>query len=174
MPSDEPDHLESSLADEFEDELDAKPADDRVYRVALQLTDPARVATVADRADCATDTARRHLRRLVDIGVLNQKTESPDTYVRNESYFEWRKRNRLAELPGSALTERLERLTQREAEFREQYGADSPADVDALEHADHADIEAVWLDLSEWQTVRERIERLEAVRQQRAGTTGVA
>ena len=174
MLSDERDHLESSLADEFGDELDAKPADDRVYRVALQLTEPARVATVADRADCATDTARRHLRRLVDIGVLNRRTESPDTYVRNESYFEWRKRNRLAELSGSALTERLERLTQREAEFREQYGADSPTDVDALEHADHADIESVWLDLSEWQTVRERIERLEAVRQQRAGTTGVA
>lgn len=174
MPSDEPAHLESSLADEFEDELDAKPADDRVYRVALQLTEPARVATVADRADCATDTARRHLRRLVDIGVLNQKTESPDTYVRNESYFEWRKRNRLADLSETTLTGRLRELTDREADFREEYGADSPADVDALAHADYADIESVWLDLSEWHTVRERIERLEAVRQQRAGTTGVA
>jgi hypothetical protein len=68
MPSDEPDHPESSLADEFKYELDAEPADDRVYRVALQLTEPARVATVANRADCATDTAWRHLRRLVGLG----------------------------------------------------------------------------------------------------------
>lgn len=30
------------------------------------------------------------------------------------------------------------------------------------------DVETVWLDLSEWQTVRERIDRLEAVRQRRA------
>ena len=105
--------------------------------------------------------------------VLNQKTESPDTYVRNESYFEWRKRNRLADLSETTLTDRLRELTDREAAFREEYGVDSPADVDALAHADYADIESVWLDLSEWHTVRLRIERLEAVRQQRAGT-GVA
>ena len=50
-----------------------------------------------------------------------------------------------------------------------------PSAWDALAHADYDDVESVWLDLSEWETVRERVERLEAVRQQHsADSTGTA
>lgn len=165
---------DSSLADEFGDELASQPADERVYRVAIQLHDSTRVATIAERADCATDTARRHLRKLVDVGVLEQVGESPDAFARNESYFEWRKRNRLAELSRAELGERLRELSERAGEYRERYDADAPGDVDALDHADHANVEAVWRDLDDWRTVRERIERLEAVRRDRSGRQGVA
>ncbi len=165
---------DSSLADEFADELASQPADERVYRVAIQLHEPTRVATIADRADCATDTARRHLRKLADIGVLEQVGESPDAFARNESYFEWRKRNRLAELSRAELAERVRELSERANEYRERYDAGAPGDVDALDHADHADVEAVWRDLDDWRTVRERIERLEAVRRDRSGRQGVA
>ena len=166
--------LESSLAADFADELSSRPADERVYRAALQLTEPTRVAAIAERADCATDTARRHLRKFVDIGVLEQSGENPDTFARNESYFEWRKRNRLASLSETELRDRLRDLTERAEAFRDAYDADDPADVNALDHADHADVESVWLELGEWRTVRERIERLEAVRRERFGQPGVA
>lgn len=152
---------------EFADALGSAPADERVYRVALQLHEPTRVSAVAERADCATDTARRHLDRLVDIGVLDRVTDSPATYRRNESYFEWRARNRLERLSTSELQERVEQLAERERTFRERYGSEQPGDVDALDHAD-GDIEDVWLDLSEWETVRQRLQRLEAIRQRRA------
>lgn len=158
---------ERSITEEFETAVDELPADERVYRVALQLSEPTRVAAVAERADCATDTARRHLTRLADIGVLTQDGDSPATFSRNESYFEWRKRSRLADRSDDELRERLSELTDREAAFRDQYDADGPDDVDALAHADYADVESVWLDLSEWRTIRERIERLEAVRRER-------
>lgn len=163
--SDPPSEFE--LASGFATDLDSAPADERVYRVALQLYDPARVATIADRADCAPDTARRHLDRLAEIGVLENVSENPASYRRNESYFEWRKRNRLEQLTTSQLRERLEELTARERDLQERYDAEHPGDVDALDHADYDRIEEVWMDLSEWETVRRRIRRLEDVRQQR-------
>lgn len=152
----------------FREDLDSAPADERVYRVALGLYDPAGVTTVAERASCASDTARRHLKRLADIGVVEAVSETPLTYTRNESYFEWRQRNRLEKCSSSELQETLSELTAREREFRDQFGVDAPEAVDALEYADFDDVETVWLDLSAWQTVQERIERLEAVRQRRA------
>lgn len=163
-PSEPP---EFDIAEEFESALSDAPTDERVYRVALQLYDPARVTDVADRADCAPDTARRHLQRLAEIGVVERVTDDPATYRRNESYFEWRTRQRLAGLSMSELRDRLETLTTRERAFRERYDAESPAEVDALAHAEYETLEEVWLDLSEWQTVRQRIERLEAVRRRR-------
>ena len=159
---------EFDLADEFGAELAAEPADERVYRVALQLYEPTRVAAVAERADCAPDTARRHLERLAEIGVVDRVADDPATYRRNESYFEWRKRHRLEGLSDAALRDRLADLAGREREFRDRYDADGPAEVDALDVADYDEIEDVWLDLSEWETVRRRIRRIESVRQNRA------
>lgn len=156
------------LASGFSEELASAPADERVYRVALQLYEPAGVSEIADRASCAPDTARRHLKRLADIGVISSVSETPLAYERNESYFEWRLRNRLETLSSSELRDRLSDLTAREREFRDRFGTDSPGDVDAFEHADFDDIEDVWSELSEWRTVRQRIRRLEAVRRQRA------
>lgn len=163
--TDPPDRFE--LAEGFSSTLASEPADERVYRVALQLYESARVAAIADRADCATDTARRHLQRLADIGVIERTATDPATYRRNESYFEWRKRSRLEQLSWEELQARLGDLAAQERTFRERFDAETPGDVDALAHADYDDIESVWMDLSEWQTVRRRIERLEAVRQGR-------
>lgn len=158
---------EFDLADEFGADLAAEPADERVYRVALQLYEPTRVAAVAERADCADDTARRHLERFAEIGVVERVGDDPATYRRNESYFEWRKRHRLERLSDAELRDRLADLTQRERGFRDRYDADGPGEVDALEVADYDDVEDVWLDLSEWETVRRRIRRIEAVRRKR-------
>ncbi len=164
----EDDPSDLDLATGFSEELESAPADERVYRVALQLYEPAGVSEIAERASCAPDTARRHLRRLADIGVVESVSETPLTYRRNESYFEWRIRDRLAALPSSELHDALADLTSRERAFRERFGSESPGEVDALEHADFDAVEDVWLALSEWETVRRRITRLEAVRRKRA------
>ena len=148
MTADEPTQ-EFGLAEGFDADLESEPADERVYRVALQLYDPAGVSAIAERASCAPDTARRHLERLADIGVVEPVSESPLTYVRNESYFEWRLRNRLADLSLDELHDALAELTDRETEFRERFGAASPTAVDAFDHADYDNIETVWLALSE-------------------------
>jgi hypothetical protein len=79
---------EFGLAEGFGADLESEPADERVYRVALQLYDPTDVFDIAERASCAPDTARRHLDRLADIGVIELVSESPLTYVRTDSSFE--------------------------------------------------------------------------------------
>jgi len=172
MPADRPPE-EFDLAAGFETDLESEPADERVYRVSLQLYDPAGVSAVAKRASCAPDTARRHLKRLADIGVVEAVSESPLTYARNESYFEWRRRNRLEKQSQTELRDRLAELTTREAAFRERFDAESPAAVDAFDHAEYDDLDNVWLALSEWHTVREQIERLEAVRRDRDSDSSV-
>lgn len=171
MTSDEGPPSDFDLAAGFSEELTSAPADERVYRVALQLYQPAGVREIAERASCAPDTARRHLKRLADIGVIGLVSDTPATYERNESYFEWRLRNRLETLSSSELREKLSDLTTRERVFRERFETDSPGDVDAFEHADFDDIEDVWRDLSEWRTLRQRIRRMEAVRRKRADET---
>ena len=171
MPADELGE-KFALGEGFGADLDTDPADERVYRAALQLYEPAGVSAIAERASCAPDTARRHLKRLADIGVVERVSESPLTYVRNESYFEWRLRNRLGDLSRDELHDRLAELTERESAFRERFDAESPTDVDAFDHAEYDDVESVWLALSEWRTVRARIDRLEAVRRDRGPDSG--
>jgi hypothetical protein len=56
---------------------------------------------------------------------------------------------------------RINALSEQEREFQEKYGAESLADVDALDHAEDTDVEAVWMALSEWDTVRRRIRDLD-------------
>ncbi|WP_432508284.1 DUF7342 family protein [Halorubrum ezzemoulense] len=115
-----------ALAEGFHDDVDSAPSDERVYRVALGLYDPAGVTVVAEHASCAPDTARRYLKRLENIGVVEAVSETPLTYTRNESYFEWRRRNRLENLSSSELRDTLSELTARERAFRDQFGLDAP------------------------------------------------
>ncbi len=163
---------DDEVAAQFADTLSDAPADERVYRVALELYEPTRVAEIAARAECAPDTARRHCQRLADIGVISTESDDPTTYRRNESYFEWRRMNRLASLTEHELQEQLETLTERERAFRERYGEPSPAAVDAVSVGDYERVEDVWQDCSEWETVRRRIERFDAERRRRMDTPG--
>jgi predicted ArsR family transcriptional regulator len=138
---------------------------DRIYAVAVQLHEPTRVAAVAERADCAKETARDHLRWLVEAGIVEQNTENPDTFSRNKSYFRWRRTNRLRqELSSEQLRERLSELTEQERRFKERYDAENPTAVNALDHTEYDDVERVWMELGEWETLRRRIRDLERVR----------
>lgn len=173
MPPATPPDDRPSLADEWLDQRESQSTRDRVYAAALQLYEPTRVRAVASAADVSKETARDYLKWFTDIGMLRQVGESPDTFVRNEPYFRWRRIQRLRTRSPAALEEELVQLTARERAFRDQYGAENPADIDALEHADYADLETVWQNLRDWETVRRRIRDLEAARryQDREGAT---
>jgi hypothetical protein len=93
--------------------------------------------------------------------VSKQAAESPDTFVRNEQYFEWRWIQRLQARFEEELLNHPEQLTRKERAFRDRFSAERPDDVDALEHADYDEVESVWLDLREWRTVRWRIRELD-------------
>lgn len=170
LPTDPP-----SLAEEWRAQQRGESTRNRVYAVALQLNEPTRVKAVAERADVSKETARDYLKWFAELGVLNQVAESPDTFERNEQYFEWRRIQRLQAQPEEELQEQLKELTRKERAFRERFDTDSPDDVDALEHADYDDVESVWMDLREWRTVRRRIRELERARKGQAdGTQALA
>src|SRR6056297_3076562 len=125
-PADERGPPETDFSTELAERLADAPTDDRVYRVALELVEPTRVATVADRADCSKTAARRHLDRLADIGLLTRVMDDPAAYRRNESYFEWRRFDRLVSLSEEESTERLRSLLAEHAEYRDKFEVDEP------------------------------------------------
>ncbi|WP_458191179.1 DUF7342 family protein [Haladaptatus sp. NG-WS-4] len=171
MDPDERPNTPPSLADEWTETWEGESTRDRVYITALQLYDPTRVAVIADRADVSKETARDYLQWFTEIGMLTQVNESPDEFVRDEDYFRWRRIHRLRGLPMEELEQRLKKLTAKERRYREQYDAEGPDHVDALDHADYDDVEDIWMELQEWRTVRRRIEELEQARQNHDGAT---
>jgi predicted transcriptional regulator len=152
------------LAAEFGERLSDAPTDERVYRVAIELTEPTTVAEIANRAECSKNAARRHLKRLTDIGVLTTVVEDPATFKRNESYFEWRRLNRLAELSEEEYKDRLGDLLAEHESYKETYGVDSPGELDPFEYEAFGDSETVWLDLNNWVAIRTEIRDLRRAR----------
>lgn len=169
--SDEHRPPESDFTTELAERLRTAPTDERVYRIALELYDPTQVSEVATRADCSKNAARRHLRRLTDIGLLTRVTDNPATFERNESYFEWRRLNRLAELDADEYNSRLEELLSEETAYRDRFDAAKPAEVDPLEYDDP---EQIWLELNNWAAIRTEIRDLRRSRRDEPATEGVA
>lgn len=160
-----------SVGDEWRQQREQESTRDRLYRVALQLSEPTRVRAVAERADVSKETARDYLQWFAELGVVEQTNTSPDEFTRNEQYFEWRRIQRLQSQPEETLRAQLEDLTAQERAYRDRFGVENPSDVDALEHADYTDVEDVWQAVQEWRTVRRRIRELERARQYREDDT---
>lgn len=158
----------------FRERLDEAPADDRVYRVALELTEPTRVSEIATRAECAPNTARRHLTRLADIGVLTQVGDDPIRFERNEAYFEWRRQRRLASLSEQEYKQRLGELLAEDAAYRDTYGVDRPSALDPLDYHDYGDPEQVWLDITSWEAVQTEIRDLRQAHDNHSEHEGLA
>ncbi|WP_050050114.1 hypothetical protein [Halostagnicola sp. A56] len=99
MNRDESGREPPSVATEWTEQRTTESTKDRVYAVAIQLYEPTRVATVAEDADVSKETAREYLKWFAEIGMITQDGESPDLFSRNESYFEWRRIQRLRGQP---------------------------------------------------------------------------
>jgi hypothetical protein len=139
---------------------------ERVYDVVTTLAEPVTAATVADRADCSATGARNALAKLVELGVATRDDGRPATYRRNDSYFEWRRVDRLAREQSPAdLRERLDDLLDRETELREEYGVPTP-DAVTETPTDHEAIHGLRDDLTEWRTLQRDLRVLQrALRQ---------
>ena len=172
-PGDDHSPPESDFAVDFGDRLRSAPTDERVYRTALELYDPTPVSEVAERADCSKNAARRHLNRLAEIGLLTRVMESPASFTRNESYFEWRRRNRLAELSESEYKSRVGELLSENEAYQQQYDVETPSAIDPFEYDAYGDPEQVWLDLNNWAAIRTEIQELRAARQDETAGEGV-
>lgn len=151
----------------FEDE-DTKQ---RVYGAVLHAREPMTAAEIADRADCSEESARTHLSFYTNLGIALRHEGRPVRYERNDDYFEWR---RVSELARKNTVEELQasvsELTDRIEMYRDEYDADSPADVDVLEF-DAEQIDDIYVDLGDWATAIEERRLHERARRKAAGPT---
>ncbi|MDJ1434805.1 transcriptional regulator [Halostagnicola sp. A-GB9-2] len=128
---------------------------ERVYGAILHAREPMMAAEIADRADCSAESARTHLSFYADLGIVIRHEGSPAKYERNDDYFEWRRVNNLArEHTVDELQARVSELTDQIEAYRDEYGVDSPAEVDVLKF-DAERIDDIYVDLSEWATALE-------------------
>ena len=138
---------------------------DRVKSVALTLSEPRSAAWIGSEAQVAENTARSHLERLADLGVLTATTTeqgaayAPDpVYTRSQDIRELVDGRTEDELAATAAD------VQEELQgYRETYDADSPealrasvADADRTPDAARERLEAA----SDWEYARYRLSLL--------------
>jgi hypothetical protein len=136
----------------------------RVYDVMTGVTEHASASEVAERADCSPDGARNALTQLAELGIVDRRESRPAEYRRNESYFEWKRAETLADdHTAAALRERLDDLLAEDADLQESFGVPDPdaASVAPVEGGDHATVHDRLESLSRWRTVRHDIELLQ-------------
>lgn len=157
----EPDPSEAALTDEREEWINTQDTRERIRAVVTGLQTPATATTIADRAQCSTNAARKHLDAFVDLGIVRQRDDPSGTrYVRNQAYFRWRRANDLATAHTvETLLEKLAELETRAEQFQQRFDAATPADVQLPDDASHADLEARLETLTEWETIREAIDQ---------------
>ncbi|WP_254864136.1 DUF7342 family protein [Halovivax gelatinilyticus] len=143
----------------------------RVYGATLHAREPTTVAEIAERADCSEESARTHLSFYATLGIVVRHEGRPVRYERNDDYFEWRRVDELArEKSIDELQSRVLELTARIEAYRDDYGVDSPAEVDVLA-VDTAQIDDVYAELGEWVTLVEERRLHERARRKAADST---
>lgn len=150
-----------------EELLKGGPIRERLLDVIVGLRTPTKVSTIAERADCDTETAREYLEWFAEMGMVHCDDGRPVRYERNDSYFQWRRVNQIRETYAeqeivAALDDTLDRIE----EFRTQFDAQRPEDVSLVEATREQDLstEAAWEALSEWETLVRRAALLDAAR----------
>lgn len=166
QPGDDEEPADFSAWDAPEEVLRGGPIRERMLDVLVQLRDPTTVSTVADRAQCDTETARDYLEWFAEMGMVREIGGRPVQYERNDSYFRWRRIEQIrAEYSDSeivdALTETLEQL----AAYESQFDAGHPGAVSLVDASEERTVEEAWHALSEWRTLQRRAALLDAALQ---------
>jgi len=155
----------------FDRPFEGEDTKQRVYGAVLHARKPMTAAEIAERADCSEESARTHLSFYADLGIVVRHEGRPVGYERNDDYFEWRRVNELARKHTvDELQTRVSELTDRIERYRDEYGTDSPANVDVLEF-DTGRVDDVYVDLGDWTTAIEERRLHERARRKAAGST---
>ncbi len=155
----------------FERPFGGEDTKQRVYGAIRHARAPMKAAEVTERANCSTESARTHLSFYADLGIVIRHEGRPVRYERNDDYFEWRRVSEVAqENTVDELQTRVSELTDRIVEYRDEYGAGSPAEVDVLGF-DAERIDDVYVELGDRATAIEERRLHERARRKVAGST---
>ena len=138
----------------------------RVYDTILGITTPTPYADIAETAECSPNAAKKHLERLVEMGIARTDGESrPARYERNEGYLEWQEASRIAtDLTVDDIIERVQRLEKHREEFEDRFETTDPSSVEVFAQDDHDAIHERMEAVSEWHAVERDIRLYELAR----------
>jgi hypothetical protein len=143
--------------------LKGGPIRERLLDVITGLRTPTKVSTIAEYADCDTETARDYLNWFDEMGIVHRHDGRPVRYERNDAYFWWRRVDRLREeYTERELVDELASTTDELDVYRERFDAATPDEVSLVEASKDMSTEAAWEALSEWQTLERRAALLDA------------
>ena len=147
--------------------LKGGPIRERLLDIVVGLRTPTRVSTIAERADCDTETARDYLEWFDEMGMVQRHDGRPVRYERKDAYFQWRRIDRIREEHSeqeivNALGDALKQIE----DYRTQFEAEHPDEVSLVDatQAQNLSTEAAWEALSEWETLEQRAALLDAAR----------
>ena len=172
-PNEEPPDFDA--LDDPETVLKGGPIRERLLDVVLQLREPTKVSTIADRADCDTETAREYLEWFTSMGIVREHAGRPVRYERNDSYLSWRRVERVRqEYTEREIVDELEDALAELGEFRDRYDAASPDELSLVELSQERLTEELWEELSAWKTVERRAKLLDAARRDESASGGTS
>ena len=148
---------------------------ERLLDVVVGLRTPTKVSTVAERAECDTETARDYLAWFDEMGIVHRHNGRPTRYERNDAYFRWRRLDRTREdYSEQEIVDLLSETLDRIDDYRAQFGATHPDAVSLTDATQEQDLstEAAWEALSEWETLEQRAALLDAARRDTAVSGG--
>jgi predicted ArsR family transcriptional regulator len=140
---------------------------ERLLDVVVGLRTPTKVSTIADRADCDTETARDYLEWFDEMGMVQRHDGRPVRYERNDAYFQWRRIDRIREQYfEQEIVDALDDTLEQIEDYRTQFDATHPDEVSLVNATQEQNLstEAAWEALSEWETLEQRAALLDAAR----------
>lgn len=144
---------------------------ERVRQVLSSLSEPAKVSTIAEMADCSAEGARNSLREYAEMGLVVKTDDNPERYERNPAYFQFHRGHRLAqEHTTKELREKLVEKYLEHRAFADQFDAESPEEVEVDERESREQFDAVF----EWEALLEEADDLREAYRQRTGTMPAA
>jgi hypothetical protein len=166
MPDDDEEPPDFDAWESPEELLKGGSTRERLLDVVMQLREPTKVSTIAERADCDTETARNYLTWFTEMGIVRELSDRPIRYQRNESYLQWRRVEQIREeYSETEIVDRLKDTLDAVQEYRDRFDAESPDDVSLVELSHDGDVEETWEAVSDWKTLEERATLLDAARQ---------
>jgi predicted ArsR family transcriptional regulator len=140
---------------------------ERLLDVVIGLRTPTKVSTIAERADCDTETARDYLEWFDEMGMVQRHDGRPVRYERNDAYFQWRRIDRIREeYFEQEIVDALDDTLEQIEDYRTQFDATHPDEVSLVNATQEQNLstEAAWEALSEWETLEQRAALLDAAR----------
>jgi predicted ArsR family transcriptional regulator len=140
---------------------------ERLLDVVVGLRTSTKVSTIAERADCDTETARDYLEWFDEMGLVQRHDGRPVRYERNDAYFQWRRIDRIREeYSEQEIVDALDDTLNQIEDYRTQFDATHPDGVSLVDATQEQNLsaEAAWEALSEWETLEQRAALLDEAR----------